>query len=128
MLNVTLMRGQKSGHREYDYIMVSGLPEDIAELIESLSRQLVGHMRTGHEGQRSEPRFNGTLLAPGKDKERIGGYFSIAISSEMRCAHPGCRDAFDWDSKPAAAFRKAGLVCKEHENDARIVVSRKETP
>ena len=120
MLEVNVIRGQKSGHREYDYIMVSGQPEDIAGLIESLSRQLAGYMRNGHEGQRAEPRFEGSVFAGGETKERLGGYFSITVSPEMRCAHPDCREEFD-NAKPATAFRKSGLVCEKHENEARWV-------
>lgn len=121
MLEVNVIRGQKSGHREYDYIMVSGGPEDIAGLIESLSRQLAGYMRNGHEGQRAEPRFEGTVVAGGETKERIGGYFSITVSPEMRCAHPDCREEFAFPDKPSAAFRKSGLVCEKHEGEAHWV-------
>jgi hypothetical protein len=121
MLKVNVVRGLRSRYSGYDYIMVSGGPEDIAGLIESLSRQFAGYVRSGSEGQRAEPRFEGSMGADGDEKVLLSGYISISLIPEMQCAHPDCRETFAFPGKPAAAFRQSGLVCEKHEGEAHLV-------
>jgi hypothetical protein len=121
MLKVNVIRALKSDNIQYDYIMVSGLPEDIARLLESLSKQFSVYVQSGRDSGRSEPRFEGSLVVDGEEKESISGYFSITISPEMRCASPGCEETFDLRTNPAAAFRQSGLVCAAHEHEAHWV-------
>lgn len=120
MLKLEIQRGQTSGHKVYDYVALVGSPREIAELVASLGSQLAAHVAGGADRGRAEPRFTGTVAEGGEVKAHLGGYLSIFIEADRQCAHPSCRETFDaLAGKPAAAFRKAGLVCEAHKDEAK---------